>query len=563
MATNNTMQRKYLDYNGLEHLLQKLSGVTSNPIGTGQYISSITQNLGVVKVDVSNLPVSGATGSYLAVSDNKVYLDTTKVADKNTADSADGTLLVSKEYLNTKINDTLTSGVIYKGTIALGATSVPTTNGSTTTVRTGFMYKVSNAGQTGVTTATTLGVTGVKNGDTLIYNNDKFDLIPSGDDIEYRGIKVDSKTTLFSESQSGTVDFIGSSSITLTPDATAKSLAFSLKAKSGTTGGQIVFDQDKDGLNGYVYGLNSGAYNEYFAHTKITGGSLGFYKASVDNYGHVTGLTSVIKSDITSLLGDYVTTIGSKSGALTFETGSTDGNVYLTVNADGVISASVHNHADYINSLIDTKINALDVTEQTIAENSNGKVTIYPTITETDGKISVGGTGITLQTIATTAKSNDLSVEEAVAGNTANTTLLTVLKALDKKSGVSSFGDKTGDITIDEHGKGTNGSTTNGYVKFTMNGNTLTGYVNGWDSTLSSIPGGTAKIITTATDAGTKYANASDTERNTGNYGDTTSFDETIFTHYSSLSTDGTLTEGPDYVSFASISFQEIDDMFL
>lgn len=559
MATNNTMQRKYLDYNGLGHLLQKLSGVTGNPIGTGQYISSITQNLGVVKVDVSNLPVSGVTGSYLAVSDNKVYLDTTKVADKNTADSADGTLLVSKEYLNTKINDTLTSGVIYKGTIALGATSV----GNTATVRTGFMYKVSNAGQTGVTTATTLGVDNVKNGDTLIYNSDKFDLIPSGDDIEYRGIKVDSKTTLFSEAETGSVDFIGSSSITLTPDTTNKKLTFSLKAKSGTTGGQVVFEQDGDGLNGYVYGLNSGAYNEYFKHETITGGTLGFYKVGVNTSGHITGITSVVKSDITGLLGNYVTTIGSKSGALTFETGSTNGNVYLTVDENNVISASVHGHADYINGLIDTKINDLNVTGATIAKDESGSVTIYSTITESAGKISVGGTGITLKTVATTAKSTDLTVEESVAGNAADTNLLTVLKALDKKSGVSSFGDKTGDITIDDHGKGTNGSTTNGYVKFTMNGNQLTGYVNGWDSTLSSIPGGTANIITKATEDGTKYANASDTERGTGNYGDDASFDETVFAQYSSLSTGGTLSDGPNYVSFASISFQEIDDMFL
>lgn len=559
MATNNITQRKYLDFNGLGHLLKKLSGVTGNPIGAGQYISSITQNLGVVKVDVSNLPVSGATGSYLAVSDNKVYLDTTKVADKNTADSADGTLLVSKEYLNTKINDTLTSGVIYKGTIALGATNV----GNTTTLRTGFMYKVSNSGQTGVTTATTLGVTGVKNGDTLIYNSDKFDLIPSGDDIEYRGIKVDGKTSLFSEAESGTVDFIGSSSITLTPDTDNKKLTFSLKAKSGATGGQIVFNQDADGLNGYVLGLKSGAYNDYFQHETIADSTLGFYKVGVNTSGHITGITSVIKSDITGLLGNYVTTIGSKSGALTFETGSTNGNVYLTVNDKGVISAAVHNHADYINGLIDTKINALDVAAQTIAENKSGRVTIYPTITETDGKISIGGTGITLATIATTANSENLNVEEAVAGNAANTKLLTVLKALDSKSGVSSFGGATGAITVDDYGKGTNGSTTNGYVRFTMNGQELTGYVNGWDSKLSSIPGGTAKIITKATNDGTTYANASDTERNTGNYGDTASFDETIFAQYSSLSTGGTLTAGPDYVSFASISFQEIDDMFL
>ena len=81
-----------------------------------------------------------------------------------------------------------------------------------------------------------------------------------------------------------------------------------------------------------------------------------------------------------------------------------------------------------------------------------------------------------------------------------------------KQSGVTSFGDKTGAISID------GGATANGSVNFTMNGSTLTGTVVGWGDLADKVDTNTANIddisayVHTSVDTSIDALQAKDTE---------------------------------------------------
>ena len=95
---------------------------------------------------------------------------------------------------------------------------------------------------------------------------------------------------------------------------------------------------DKAKLDNIASGAN------YYVHPSYTSKSNGFYKVTVDNTGHVSGTTSVSKSDITTALGYTPPTQNTTySAASSFDLGLVKIGSNITGASDGTISVTYNN----------------------------------------------------------------------------------------------------------------------------------------------------------------------------------------------------------------------------
>lgn len=192
-----------------------------------------------VDVTIPAATVTGASG-FLKVENKNVVLDTTKVQGgaKETIDSA-SSLLASKLYVDEvakkAADNAIAKAVVYKGAVA----TLPTEG-----MANGDMYKMTVAISTPVE---------AKAGDTVIYNSDtsSWDVIPSGNDIEYTGIKV-GDTVVIDATVGGDASFAAGEGINVTGAAGTVTIAH----KAATT------DQSSKASD--------------------------LYKVSVDKFGHAT-----------------------------------------------------------------------------------------------------------------------------------------------------------------------------------------------------------------------------------------------------------------------------------
>ena len=168
--------------------------------------------------------------------------------------------------------------MLFKGSVGTGGTVTWANLPTAATSNEGWTYKVITAH-----TAET-GKPAAKVGDTIISTGSEWVVIPSGDE------------------PSGTVTSVGITNGGL----------ISVSGSPITTSGSITL----------THGTPTGAG------TKTSG----FYKFSTDAYGHVNGTTAVAKSDITGLLGNYVTSVNGSSGAVTISN--------ATQSAAGLMSAT-------------------------------------------------------------------------------------------------------------------------------------------------------------------------------------------------------------------------------
>lgn len=525
--------KQYLDLNGLKYLLNKLS--YTKPADAGKFLTGLTETKGVISgtwVDLaaSDIPAIGTPTKHeittavvgnnatirsiitrdagtaltanilLGVSgnltlardaesgaltigytapaesvkgvkaDGYLTLDTddklldinsTKLANADTAAGAAGTLLTTKAYVDKQVTAAIAGGVQYKGTTA----TVPASPAN------GDMYKVTTD------IAATTGFPGAKAGDVIIYHTTGtagWDVIPSGDDVEYTGIKVGDTTVI-----------------------------------GATTGGDATFATG-EGLS--VAGAAGTVTYSHAAPTGADATTSGFYKIATDKFGHVTGTVEVAKTDITGLLGDYVSTIGGKSGAITLKAASeTNGVINLSISDTGELSAAIvglgtaafeakeafaaasHKHeiADVtgLQAALDGKQAKFDDGTATIASVAAGVVTLKAGIAQTAGAVANNDDAdITLAKIATTGKAEDVTYDKGTTELTATnvqgaiTELADKVKDVEASAGVTSFGGKTGAITLDNAGD------SEGDVKFAMNGNQLVGQLVGYtgDATIVS-----------------------------------------------------------------------------
>lgn len=587
-------QKRYLDLNGLKYLLGKLS--YTKAAETGKFLTGITEKNGVIEATsaslaVADIPKLGTPTAYsaaTAVADNVATITNTitrddgdplaasfklgvsgslsltradngdltigyttpaesvkgvkadgyltlgaddklldindaKLANASTTPNPTGTLLTTQAYVDTQVSKAIAGGVQYIGT----------TNVLPTGAANGYMYKVVYG--EGDTPFAVGGVT-VKNGDIIIYKTTgatgSWDVIPSGDDVEYTGIKVGSTTVI-----------------------------------GATTGGDATFAAG-EGLS--VAGAASTVTYSHAATTGAAATTSGFYKITTDKFGHVTGTEAVAKADITGLLGDYVSTIGGKSGAITLKaTSNTNGAVNLSISDAGELSAAIvglrsaafaekddfapvtHSHeitdVTGLQAALDGKQAKFDDGTATIASVAAGVVTLKAGIAQTGGKIANSGTDITLAKIATTGKAEDVTYDKGTTELTATnvqgaiTELAGKVKDVEASAGVTSFGGQTGDISIDDT------TETLLSVKFNMVGvvdtdeKKLTGTVNFTD--------GSAEIVTTVADSAVQTTGAENS---------------TSTTIKSVTQTNGQIGVSTEaVVEFKTISNSEIDALFV
>lgn len=212
-------------------------------------------------------------------------------------------------YVTTAI-DNLPEPMVFKG--SLGESGTIATLPAASSSNEGFTYKVITDG--------TYASQSAKVGDTFISDGTQWVLIPSGDE------------------PSGTVTSVGISNGGL----------ISVSGSPITTSGTITL----------THGTPSGA-------AAIT--TAGFYKIKTDKYGHVNGTTAVGKSDITGLLGNYVTSVNGSTGAVTISN--------VTQTTAGLMSA------------------ADKVTLDNLSAASAGAIT-YQTLTIAAGQTSVSASGV-------------------------------------------------------------------------------------------------------------------------------------------------------------------------
>lgn len=169
-------------------------GETTTITLTPTLLSGVDGEVTTATITVPAASVIGADG-FLKVTDKKVVLDTTKV-EGGATESVDpaSTKLASKLYVDEAAkkaaDDAITKAVVYKGAVA----TLPTEG-----MANGDMYKLTTAISTPVS---------AKAGDTAIYNGKtaSWDIIPSGNDIEYTGVKV-GDTTVIDATVGGDVTF--------------------------------------------------------------------------------------------------------------------------------------------------------------------------------------------------------------------------------------------------------------------------------------------------------------------------------------------------------------------
>ncbi len=519
--------KKYLDLNGLQYVLSKLS--YTKPEGAGKFLTGLTESKGVISgtwadLAASDIPKLGTPTAYaaktelankvatitstitrdagnaleasfklgvsgnlsltraengdltigyttpaesvkgvkadgyltLGATDKLLDINSDKLANASTVAGAAGTLLTTKAYVDKQVNAAIAGGVQYKGTTA----TVPASPAN------GDMYKVTKD------IAATTGFPGAKAGDVIIYHTTGtagWDVIPSGDDVEYTGIKV------------GTTTVIGA-----------------------TTGGDATFAAG-DGLS-----VAGEAGKVTYSHATPTGAALtalGFYKIATDKFGHIAGTKAVGKEDITKLLGDYVTTFGTKKGAITLATASeTKGDINLTMTGNELSAAIV--------GLGTAAFEAKDA----FAAKSH-------THAATEVTYDKGTTDLTATNVQAAITELAGKVKDAAS------------------AGVTSFGGQTGVITVNTTGAA------NGSINFTVGTDKiLKGTVAGWATKQDKIANTTATIVTTADDSSVQTEAAENS---------------TSTSIKNVTQTDGKIGASTEaVVTFATISNKEIDALF-
>ena len=585
-----TTTKQYLDLNGLKYLLSKLN--YTKPADAGKFLTGLTESKGIISGEWANLTkddipaigtptdyqiktkvgvktgvitntitkddgtkleayfricTSGSIGmlrndstgdliieydekvsgvkkdGYLTLDydprsgDNLLDINSAKLADASTDAGAVGTLLTTKAYVDKQVSAAIAGGVQYKGTTA----TLPNNPAN------GDMWKL---------TANIESIKGSKAGDVIIYHTSGtpgWDLIPSGDDVEYTGIKVGDTTVI-----------------------------------GATTGGDATFAAG-EGLS--VAGA-AGTVTYSHATTGVEKTS-GFYKIATDKFGHVTGAVEVAKADITGLLGDYVSTIGGKSGAITLKAASnTNGAINLSISDAGELSAAIvglgsaafantdafaaaaHTHeiADVngLQNALNGKQAAFTDGTATIASVAAGVVTLKAGIAQDGGKIANNAAAdITLAKVATTGNAEDVLYSNTASKLTATKVqgaideLVTKIAGVEAKAGVTSFGGQKGDITVNTTGAA------NGSINFAVGtDNKLTGTVAGWDAKQDAFQDGSAAIVTTAADSAVQTAGAENS---------------TSTTIKSVTQTKGTIGVSAEaVVEFKTISNKDIDGLF-
>lgn len=168
------------------------AGETTTITLTPTLLSGVDGEATTATITVPAASVTGADG-FLKVTDKKVVLDTDKVQG-GAAESVDpaSTKLASKLYVDEAAkkaaDDAIAKAVVYKGAVA----TLPAEG-----MVNGDMYKLTAPISTPVS---------AKAGDTVIYNGAAWDVIPSGNDIEYTGVKV-GDTTVIDATAGGDVTF--------------------------------------------------------------------------------------------------------------------------------------------------------------------------------------------------------------------------------------------------------------------------------------------------------------------------------------------------------------------
>lgn len=253
---------------------------------TPTLLSGATGTTSDVSITVPAASVTGATG-FLKVENKNVVLDTTKVQGGKT-ESIDSTTtkLASQLYVDEAVAGAVTKAVVYKGAV----TALPTEG-----MANGDMYKL---------TVTISAPVSAKVGDTVIYNGTTWDVIPSGDDIEYTGVIVDG-TKVIDATQGGDVTFAAGDKLDVT--GAAGTVTYSHAT--------MVTDQSAEKSD--------------------------LYKVSVDKFGHVTlgdkvDVDSIAASKVNALNGSAVVVDAQEDNATSAATATTT-TFYNVKQTNGVI----------------------------------------------------------------------------------------------------------------------------------------------------------------------------------------------------------------------------------
>ena len=265
---------------------------------------------GQVKIAGSNVSVKGlGAAAYLGVSND--------IDDERSTDLLASSAAVAN-YVEDQL-DNLPEPMIFKGSVGTSGTVTWANLPAAAAANEGHTYKVITAH------TTETGKPAAEVGDTIISTGSEWVVIPSGDEPK------------------GTVTSVGITNGGL----------ISVSGSPITSSGSITL----------THGTPSGAT------TKTSG----FYKFSTDKYGHVNGTTAVAKSDITGLLGNYVT--GIKLGAsATASTGE------VTVPIVSQTTAGLMSAAD-------------KTTLDNLSAASTGAIT-HATLTIAQGQTSVSASGV-------------------------------------------------------------------------------------------------------------------------------------------------------------------------
>lgn len=283
-------------FNSTTKKLNIYNGTTWVPVGTDPPIETIKVNGSTLTpvnkvVDITAIPLSIVTGA-----GDAAYKGVVTSVDTSASLPTSGAV---KTYVDGAIAD-LPEPMIFKGSVGTDGTVTWVNLPAAAASNEGFTYKVITAH-----TAET-GKPAAEVGDTIISTGSEWVVIPSGDEPK------------------GTVTSVGISNSGL----------ITISGSPITSSGSITIG----------HGTPSGA-------TAI--GTAGFYKIKTDAYGHVNGTTAVVKSDITSLVGNATESVdglmsaedkttldnleAASQGAITY-TSLTIAQGQTSVNATGIAS---------------------------------------------------------------------------------------------------------------------------------------------------------------------------------------------------------------------------------
>ena len=291
------------DVSKINFSAEQLAVLNSDPLcGISGGLGTTTEDGPIFSLDFEFVNAE-ATTSFDLIFNASTYLEAVRIDSNNikfnikdsvitkgTGASYVGlTNLTTKGYVDEQVanaKSTLSGGVVYKS-----STSTVPANPEK-----GWLYKLSaNVAAFDTMFSTDTSTVKTKAGDAVIYNGTTWELIPSGDDIEYNEVKANN-TLVSGKSNAGVLNI--------------------------SSGDQISFSSITAG--GFTIGHDA---------SKTAKGAA-FVKVGQDKYGHVVLGDAVAKADITGLLGKYVETFDGKSGAITIK--KKDTTVNGTVNLEMV-----------------------------------------------------------------------------------------------------------------------------------------------------------------------------------------------------------------------------------